>query len=420
MRALNICRLLSLAIFLNHGEASDAVELDGKEVKDERELQFVPHYDWLYWDNYDYTNTAEPTPRPTFKPTPYPSPRPTPLPTHKPTYRPTHYPSPRPTPHPTHKPTPRPSKRPTGPPIPQPTRKPTPNPTPDPTPMPTLHPTPQPTGHPTMEPSPTPSERPTPIPTAFPTPRPSRRPTPLPTLNPTGNPSGDEPSEFPTETSEPSEVPTETEEPSENPTESTSDFGRCDGTNLSSIYQIVCAEINVNTLGILCEEVNARGLEFELNNCDRQLTLFAPSNAAFETFFDKYDDDFFENEENFETYSNSDIILSRSDGERKLQLKNFKNIFMTDVLLYNVANGVFQSQSLACNGDVTMSSGSGTTETKCNTGQDVVGQRGTCNNRLSRFRQTDVKAANGVIHLITEVLVPSPTTASGGCLPPLV
>lgn len=412
MRALNICRLLSLAIFLNHGEASDAVELDGKEVKDERELQFVPQYDWLYWDNYDYTNTAEPTPRPTFRPTPYPSPRPTPLPTHKPTYRPTHYPSPRPTPHPTHKPTPRPSKRPTGPPIPQPTRKPTPNPTPDPTPMPTLHPTPQPTGHPTMEPSPTPSERPTPIPTAFPTPRPTRRPTPLPTLRPTENPSGDEPSEFPTETSEPSEVPTESEEPSENPT--TSDSGGCDGTDLQTIYQIVCDDMNVLTVGTLCEEIKARGLEFELNDCDRQLTLFAPSNDAFEKFFIRYNDDFFENEENFESFINNNII---ADGQRKLQFDAFRNILMTRVLLYNVADGVSLSRDLTCEGKVAMILG-GTTETKCNDDK-VEGQKGTCNKETSVFRQTDVIAANGVIHLITEVLVPSPTKEVAGCVPPL-
>jgi len=412
MRALNICRLLSLAIFLNHGEASDAVELDGKEVKDERELQFVAQYEWMYWDTYDYTNTAEPTPRPTFRPTPYPSPRPTPLPTHKPTYRPTHYPSPRPTPHPTHKPTPSPTKRPTGPPVPQPTRKPTPNPTPDPTPMPTLHPTPQPTRHPTMEPSPTPSERPTPIPTAFPTPRPTRRPTPLPTLRPTENPSGDEPSEFPTETSEPSEVPTETEEPSENPTSftSTNEFARCPN-GLRTIYQVVCSDVNVNTLGTLCREINELGLDLELNDCNLQLTLFAPSNFAFDIFFRAYDDEFFASEDNFESFFGNGGILVRSDGERKLQADSefFRIAFMRNVLFYNIANGAFYLEDLICDGDVTMYVGTGETQTKCNDAQDVfVGQEGTCNDIVSRFRQPDVNVANGVIHLMTGVLVPSP------------
>ena len=179
-----------------------------------------------------------------------------------------------------------------------------------------------------------------------------------------------------------------------------------------STDQIVCNEDNAGTVGTLCEEINARGLEFELNDCDRQLTLFAPSNIAFQIFFDRYDDNFFENEENFESFIN--IIV---DGGRKLQSDAFRNIFMTSVLLYNVADGVSLSQDLTCNGKVAMISG-GTTETKCNN-PDVVGQKGTCNNNRSFFRQTDVIAANGVIHLILEVLVPSPTRAEAGCVLPL-
>ena len=128
MRALNICRLLSLAILLNHGEASGAAEKEGKEIDEHgRKLYFG----WNYWDTHyqynPYHHTAQPTPRPTFVPTPFPSPRPTPNPTYKPTYMPTAYPSPRPTPIPTAKPSPRPTKNPTAHPIPLPTRKPTPN-----------------------------------------------------------------------------------------------------------------------------------------------------------------------------------------------------------------------------------------------------------------------------------------------------
>ena len=100
MRALNIFQLLSLAIFLHHGEATDAVDQEGKEMTEgQRKLQF----DWRYWDQYNYlAHTGEPTPQPTFKPTPYPTPRPTPLPTtapptEMPTARPTETPSEYPT-----------------------------------------------------------------------------------------------------------------------------------------------------------------------------------------------------------------------------------------------------------------------------------------------------------------------------------
>jgi uncharacterized surface protein with fasciclin (FAS1) repeats len=170
--------------------------------------------------------------------------------------------------------------------------------------------------------------------------------------------------------------------------------------------------MNVNSLSTLCEEVNALGLDLELNDCNLQLTLFAPSNLAFDIFFRDYDDEFFANEDNA-------IISTRSDGERKLQSNSefFRNLFMTDVLFYNIASDEFRYEQLICDGNVTMTVGTGETRTKCNDAQNVVvGQKGTCNDSPSRFRQTDVFAANGVIHLMTRVLVPSPTTEAAGCL----
>ncbi len=286
MRALNICRLLSLAILLNHGEASDAAEKEGKEMDEHgRKLNFG----WQYWDQHyqynPYAHTARPTPRPTFVPTPFPTPRPTPLPTSKPTYSPTAYPSPRPTPHPTARPSPRPTKPPTGHPIPLPTRKPTPNPTPKPTPSPTIRPTPGPTRHPTYKPTKSPTERPTPVPTPFPTPSPTPVPTTLkPTNRPTPSPTGDEPSEEPTETSEPSEEPTETTEPSVTPTSYTSFSGSstlsfesgCVGTNtlckfIVSTFVTTCYLI----CRVLCSDSNSSLIPLLLLY-HLQLTLFVP------------------------------------------------------------------------------------------------------------------------------------------------
>lgn len=447
MRALNIYQLLSLAIFLSHGEASDAVEQEGKKLnKDERKLQYGynnPYQSWEYWDQYDYAQTAEPTHPPTFKPTPYPTPRPTPLPTEKPTYMPTHYPTPRPTPHPTHKPTPRPTRAPTGDPVPRPTRKPTPNPTPDPTPMPTLHPTPKPTDMPTMEPSPSPSERPTPIPTAFPTPRPSRRPTPLPTTapptrNPTPRPTpeptaNEAPSEEPTETSEPSEEPTETSEPSENPTSITTFSGSetlsFNGeSNGQSILDIVCDDMNTNVLGDFCDAITEFGLESELGDSNRRLTLFAPNNQAFDTFFDYFNDNFFSDDSNFPLLPIGNVVLD--PNARKLPVdQDFKKTLMETILMYHVrGDGVFRYQDLTCGGTVAMKRG-GSTTTVCDTNGNgaVVAQNGTCNGLPPRFAglprlpglprldQFNIPGANGLIHVVTNVLIPSPNSTRAGC-----
>jgi len=386
-----------------------------------RKLQFG----WEYWDNYNYHHTAQPTPRPTWSPTPFPSPRPTPLPTSKPTYTPTHYPSPRPTPHPTHKPTPRPTRFPTGPPVPFPTRKPTPNPTPMPTPGPTLHPTPSPTKMPTMFPTGSPTERPTPVPTPFPTRSPTPQPTPLPTLRPTTlRPTESEPSEFPTETEEPSENPTESQEPSENPTSFTSFSGSstltfeegCDGRD--TIYDVVCADFNSNVLGNLCDAVNEFGLRDLLDDCNRRLTLFAPNNQAFDTFFNYFNDNFFSNPSNFPLLPIGDEIIL-DPTTRKLMVDDaFKDEVMSSVVAYHVANGIFRAQDLTCTGNarfINMVS-RGPTETKCDgTTGALVGQQGTCNGFLPRFDQVNINAANGLLHVVTNVFIPSPDSTVDGC-----
>lgn len=398
------------------GEASDAIDQEGKQVnKDDRKLQ----YGYEYWDNYDYAATAMPTPRPTFKPTPYPSPRPTPDPTATPTHYPTPYPSPRPTPHPTHKPTPRPTKRPTPAPVPPPTRVPTPNPTPDPTPMPTLHPTPGPTETPTCEPSPSPSELPTPKPTPFPTPAPTPRPTPAPTTaKPTGTAPSSSPSETPTISDEPSESPTVSDEPSDSPTSFSSLTGSstlsidADCNGAETLLDLICAPRNSNILGNLCDELTERDIDI-LADCNRRLTIFAPTNEAFDAFFDFFNDEFFDDEDNFVLDPIGDIII----GNRKLQDEDFKDQIMTAILSYHIAPGLFRLRDLSCEEDdkfLRMLT-RGTTMTECDLNGDLVGQRGTCNNNLSRVDQFDIIAANGFLHVVTNVFVPSPDGTVDGC-----
>lgn len=436
MRALNICRLLSLAILLNHGEASDAAEKEGKEMDEHgRKLYFG----WQYWDQHyqynPYHHTARPTPRPTFVPTPFPTPRPTPLPTSKPTYSPTPYPSPRPTPHPTARPSPRPTKPPTGHPIPLPTRKPTPNPTPNPTPSPTIRPTPGPTRHPTYKPTKSPTERPTPVPTPFPTRSPTPVPTTLkPTNRPTPSPTGDEPSEEPTETSEPSEEPTETTEPSVTPTSFTSFSGSstlsfesgCVGTN--TLFDIICADFNANILGDLCTEITAAGLDTLLDDCNRRFTVFAPTNTAFNTFFNYFNDQFFSDDTNFPLAPLGDIVLDPADVTptpgpvtRKLQVDDdFRAVVMNAVVSYHVVNGIVLVEDLSCLSSarfINMLS-RGTTETYCDTlNGSIVGQTGTCNALDTRpaLDQVNIQAANGFLHVVTNVMIPSPDGTILGC-----
>lgn len=381
------------------------------------------YFGWQYWDQHyqynPYHHTAQPTPRPTFVPTPFPSPRPTPNPTYKPTYMPTAYPSPRPTPIPTAKPSPRPTKKPTAHPIPLPTRKPTPNPTPNPTPSPTIRPTPTPTRCPTATPTESPTERPTPEPT----PLPSRSPTEVPTATP---------SEEPTFTPEPSEVeseePTETFEPSANPTAENSFSGSntasyasgCDGEQ--TLYDIICAPANGNVLGDLCTEVQDLGLQALLDDCTRRLTIFAPINQAFSTFFNYFNDNFFSDTSNYPLLSFGDIVRSGTRKGRNLdEDEKYRDKVVEDILRYHVIHDIVRRDDLECLGSgrfINMLA-RGTTETKCDPLAlgSLVGQSGTCNapTALPLFSQMDIFAGNGIMHVITNVMLPSPNNTIAGC-----
>lgn len=176
---------------------------------------------------------------------------------------------------------------------------------------------------------------------------------------------------------------------------------------------IICAPFNSNVLGDLCNEVNERGLNELLDDCNRRLTLFAPNNAAFSTFFDYFNDAFFSDPTNFPLEPIGDIILDPNARRLDEADEDFEQSLMSDILGYHLLNGVFRVQNLECDGSVNMLQ-RGATTTKCENGARVR-QVGTCNGLQPNFAQTDIVAANGIIHVLTQVLIPSPDNTVAGC-----
>lgn len=406
MRAFNVLRLLWLANYVANVDGSESMNVEEKGKNDGRKLQWYSHPHPYHHYSYEVPLTARPTPHPTHKPTPYPSPRPTPHPTARPSAMPTPYPSPRPTPHPTPKPTLRPTYHPTPAPIPKPTRLPTPNPTPEPTPRPTIHPTPHPTKMPTCPPTETPSERPTPAPTAFPTPSPSPRPTPEPTRRrPTRRPVSQEPSEEPTFSLEPSEEPSTSNEPSENPSFSFV----CDGT----IAECIC---DLPQTEELCTLIRDTGFFSQLDSVNQEFTVFAPDDLAFETFFDLFPPDFFDNNNNRDLEEIESPLMTIDQSSRKLEHEDTYDRWIPYVLAAHVVESrALKEDDLSCEGEGNViQMVRSTTQTLCDN-NEPIGQRGTCNFFAAEpsFIRTDIKADNGIIHYIDKVIIPNPII--GGC-----
>jgi uncharacterized surface protein with fasciclin (FAS1) repeats len=203
---------------------------------------------------------------------------------------------------------------------------------------------------------------------------------------------------------------------------------------------IVCAARNSNVLGELCLEIRRRDLEGLLGDCNRRLTLFAPSNTAFNIFFDQFNDEFFDEPDNFPLQSFGDLVLADmvtarmadlqsknskkiesmplldDRGGRNLQNQVFKNDVMTAILSYHVANKALKQADLSCTGTdqfIRMVS-RGFSTTTCEMGLPDA-QMGTCNNQSPVFDQVDIAAANGYIQVVTHVLIPSPNGKVDGC-----
>jgi len=344
------------------------------------------------------TPTPEPTLRPTLRPTPDPTPRPTFT-----TFPPTKNPTPDPTPLPTRRPTPFPTHTPT--------KKPTPQPTFAPTPIPTSPPTATPTSFPTA----TPTAVPTPVPTARPSPRPTPRPTEEPTDSPTVS---QEPSEDPTGSEEPSESPTSTDEPSEMPSESPSFSSFPTGTPvLFSLAEIICDPQNNDLFNVLCNIITQLpDLERFLNgNARRQLeesrglaagsstfTVFAPTDKAFGRV-------------NLDI--EVDLLSTNFTSEEKSYLKR--------TIQYHIIgnNSVKTFVDLECNSKL-QTMNSDRIQVRCFTNarqilnKFMVGERSMAFGAadadfiLSTFDakiiSRDVEASNGILHVVNNVLVPTP------------
>ena len=182
-------------------------------------------------------------------------------------------------------------------------------------------------------------------------------------------------------------------------------------------------------MGDFCTQITAAGLDTLLDDCNRRLTVFAPTNTAFTTFENYFNDAFFSDPDNFPLASLGDIILDPSTvtppvggGIRKLQNvdEDFKSSLLENVMAYHIVDGLVLADNLTCTGPdrfIRMLL-RGSTETYCDLlSGNIVGQTGTCNAVETRpaLDQVNIQAGNGFLHVVTNVMIPSPDGTINGC-----
>jgi transforming growth factor-beta-induced protein len=151
----------------------------------------------------------------------------------------------------------------------------------------------------------------------------------------------------------------------------------CDAsTSLDSIAEIACAEAS---LSILCDAVTAAGLGDVLDS-NGVYTVFAPTNDAFEVLGDTLLDE----------------LLADPSGE------------LSRILLYHVAAKKLFENDLECGLELLMLEGDHTT-TVCdlNGDKEQVGN-GNVFATWSNIIDTDIETCNGVVHIVDNVLIPTP------------
>lgn len=143
----------------------------------------------------------------------------------------------------------------------------------------------------------------------------------------------------------------------------------------SSIAEIVCNEPGFTTL---CTALAATPDLKSALESSAMLTIFAPTDDAFNNL---------------------------PEGMLQSLLNDIPTL--SDLLLYHVKEGEFAQEDLTCDESITMSNDQETT-TVCQDGQIYqVGNKNTKNN-LPQIIMGDIKACNGMVHAVSEVLLPVP------------
>lgn len=146
----------------------------------------------------------------------------------------------------------------------------------------------------------------------------------------------------------------------------------------STIAEIACGS---NDFDVLCEAMKHTELTEALT--DGSWTVFAPTDNAFHELL---------------------------NAQHLHSIKDISKETLKEVLLYHtITNEELKFHDLQCEGIFKMTSDE-TTKTFCNTVQNHKFQRGTCNRRyksnMPRIIIEDIKACNGYIHVVEDVLLP--------------
>ena len=140
----------------------------------------------------------------------------------------------------------------------------------------------------------------------------------------------------------------------------------------SSITKILCGSPTFSTL---CAAVKAAGLADVLNGPD-EFTVFAPTNAAF---------------------------ASLPDGTLDALQENIP--VLTDLLLFHTTRGAVYGTDLICKDLLTMSNGIDS-RTVCRENKVFQKGNGNSDEKRPQIIDTDKKACNGVVHVVSEVMIP--------------
>jgi transforming growth factor-beta-induced protein len=140
----------------------------------------------------------------------------------------------------------------------------------------------------------------------------------------------------------------------------------------SSIAKLACGTKGLETL---CTAVKAAGLNGTL--AGGNFTVFAPTNDAFKAL---------------------------PSGTLDKLLKDIPAL--KNILLYHVVSGkVLYSKNLKCSALVKMANGKNT-RTVCQSKKIFQKGRGNSRSKMPQVLTPDIKACNGVVHLVSQVLLP--------------